>query len=233
MVIRNIMEDIVYEKVNKLFDETRDAKEEWLTCSCLQCRLDTMCYVLNRVKPRYIKSGKGFAHFLNTAQNERNQLMADVSALVIEGMHKVSEVQRPHLENELGNMQKIAYFNFPTISGKIMNGTNFNQMSDVKMMLCGEEDKLTPQVDILWDNPYVISDKTAGTFIFSPKSIKTEKAGETRKFRFFISAEKEGFESANYSFEIEITSEEEKKSAVEYSNSYKVKNLFLFPCNEE
>lgn len=58
MIIHNVMEDLVYTEVNKLFDEAEEKKESWLTCSCMQCRVDTMCYVLNRVKPRYIKRAR-------------------------------------------------------------------------------------------------------------------------------------------------------------------------------
>ena len=96
MIIHNVMEDLVYTEVNKLFDEAEEKKESWLTCSCMQCRVDTMCYVLNRVKPRYIKSGRGLAHFLKFEKTEKVQIMADITSLVIEGMHRVLSTKRPH-----------------------------------------------------------------------------------------------------------------------------------------
>ncbi len=231
MIIHNIMEDIVYDKVNKLFDEAKASNESWLTCSCLQCRLDTMCYVLNRVKPRYIKSGKGFAHFLNISSTEKTQVMVDVSALAIEGMRKVLAVQRPHRENEFLTNNDIAFFNFPTIRGKVLNGRNFHNMDGVEVTLY-RDSQISPQVDILWDNPYVISIKTPGTFIFCPKSVRSEKLGETKTFRFLLTAQKEGFDSVNVSFEIELTSEKDKKLTVDYSNSYDLNNLFLFSKEE-
>ena len=75
MIIHNVMEDLVYDEVNKLFDEAEEKKESWLTCSCMQCRVDTMCYVLNRLKPRYIKSGRGLAHFLKFEKTEKTIIL--------------------------------------------------------------------------------------------------------------------------------------------------------------
>ena len=77
MIIHNVMEDIVSDEVNKLFDEAEQKKEDWVTCTCIQCRHDVMCYVLNRIKPRYIKSGRGLAHFLNFTKDERDQIATD------------------------------------------------------------------------------------------------------------------------------------------------------------
>ena len=69
MTIHNLMEDFVYNEVNKVFDAAKEKNEPWFTCNCMQCRLDTVCFVLNRIKPRYTASGRGMAHFLSLAQS--------------------------------------------------------------------------------------------------------------------------------------------------------------------
>ena len=50
MDIHNTIEDIVVNKVQTIFDELqKDNKENY--CLCYQCRLDTICYALNRLEP--------------------------------------------------------------------------------------------------------------------------------------------------------------------------------------
>ena len=78
MTIHNLMEDFVYNEVNKAFEAAKDKNEPWFTCNCMQCRLDTVCYVLNRIKPRYTASGRGMAHFFKLDKLEKNQLLADI-----------------------------------------------------------------------------------------------------------------------------------------------------------
>ncbi|AGT45001.1 Late competence development protein ComFB [Treponema pedis str. T A4] len=226
------MEDIVFNEVNKMFDEAEKNNEKWLTCSCMQCRLDTICYVLNRVKPRYIKSGRGLAHFLKFGGSEKNQIMADITALVIEGMHRVLSTRRPHEEIITAKSENTPVFNFPTISGKILNGSNFKPMDNVTVTLKLDND-IVPQINILWDNPYTISDKTPGTFTFCPKSIPAIEEGITKQFVFSITAEKEGFESSKISFNMELTSEGQEKSPLESSFFYDIKDLFLFAESDE
>ncbi len=232
MHIHNVMEDIIYEKVNKLFDEAKELNEKWLTCSCLQCRLDTMCYVLNRVKPRYIKSGRGFAHFLNAESGTGGQIMADISALVVEGMHKVLETQRPHGDNSCEKGEPKAVFNFPAINGKILNGSNFNAMEGVSVTL-KLDNEVVPQMDILWDNPYTTSEKTPGTYIFCPKPIEADELGEKRTFRFLLTGEKEGFETANMAFELELEAEEKEVFPLQDGNFFENKDMFLFDKSAE
>ena len=61
MEIRNLMEDAVLAAVGELFElEEKDPRLG--LCTCGQCRLDVACYVLNRIKPEYILSGRGLAY---------------------------------------------------------------------------------------------------------------------------------------------------------------------------
>ena len=232
MIIHNVMEDLVYDEVNKLFDEAEEKKESWLTCSCMQCRVDTMCYVLNRVKPRYIKSGRGLAHFLKFEKTEKVQIMADITSFVIEGMHRVLSTKRPHDHEPIFETENTPVFNFPAITGNILNGSNFRPMEDatISLKMNGE---LVSQMSILWDNPYTISEKTPGAYTFCPKAIPAKNAGDKEKFIFVLKAEKEGFDPTNFSFDIELTAEDMVKSPLDSSNFYQIKNLFLCEHSEE
>ena len=61
MDIHNLMEDIVLDTVNELFDaKVQGASSVW--CTCRQCRMDVACFVLNRLKPEYVLSGRGGAY---------------------------------------------------------------------------------------------------------------------------------------------------------------------------
>ncbi len=47
MNVHNLMENIVIETVNDIFEDKK--KEGFDMAECLQCRLDVACYVLNRI----------------------------------------------------------------------------------------------------------------------------------------------------------------------------------------
>ena len=82
MNIHNIMEEFVTDRVNSLYDEVMKQKSVWLTCDCEHCRLDTICYVLNRVTPRYVVGGRGVTHNTNLIK-ENAQITIDIEKLCI------------------------------------------------------------------------------------------------------------------------------------------------------
>ena len=93
MKIHNILEDIVISKVEEIFNE--EEKDRALGfCTCRQCRMDVACYVLNRSEPQYVISGRGYAH-LKSEYDEDSQKTTDITALVLEGIKKVSHSKRP------------------------------------------------------------------------------------------------------------------------------------------
>ena len=58
MDVHNTVEDIVITRVDEIF-KTLDEEGNKKFCTCNQCRLDVICYVLNRLRPHYIVSHKG------------------------------------------------------------------------------------------------------------------------------------------------------------------------------
>ena len=56
--IHNIVADIVFAQVTEVCDSIEKNKKGEL-CTCHQCRIDTACYVLNRIEPHYISSNRG------------------------------------------------------------------------------------------------------------------------------------------------------------------------------
>ena len=93
MKIRNLMEDLVETKVNKLYDDLKKYNTVWLTCDCENCRLDAMAFVLNRIPPKYIISSRGITH--TAADQNLTQIKADIDTLAMEGIRLVSPSKRP------------------------------------------------------------------------------------------------------------------------------------------
>ena len=94
--VHNMMEELVEAETEKLFDSPDIRNEPWFSCGCPQCRGDVICYVLNRLQPKYIRSGRGISHHTNNGRAGKFQTDADITALVLEGIQKVSLRKRPH-----------------------------------------------------------------------------------------------------------------------------------------
>jgi competence protein ComFB len=52
VVLKNMMEDLVIEKLDELGDNVN-------CCKCPKCRMDIVSYALNRLPPKYVASYKG------------------------------------------------------------------------------------------------------------------------------------------------------------------------------
>jgi competence protein ComFB len=235
MEIHNVTEDIVLDAVNEIFDEIeREAKAD-RPCTCYQCRLDTACYALNRLTPRYVVSSRGVAR-AETDSIEKQQEEADVVSLVHEGMQKIAKSKRPHFEHlnrrESPRVAEGPVFNFPTLVGRVFNGQNFEPLIDIDVFLLSEG-KLTPMLDPNFQNPYRLISNTAGTFSFWPQPVPAEGIGIERKFEFAVAAAAPGLEELRHYFEVTVTSEYEATTSFSMQRTYKIPDLYLFPPGEE
>lgn len=230
MNVHNVMEEFVYSEVNALFDTALVNKAPWLTCSCSQCRLDTICYVLNRIPPRYIKSGRGLAHSQLEDSIDKAQLSADINRIAIEGMKQVLATRRPH-DSERTNLPDTPVFNFPTFVGRILDGTTFEPLKDIPVTLLSGSEK-AESIDGTWENPYYISGHTPGTFTFWVKPQSSKKEGTKKVFSFKLRAEKEGYDPLSFYFELGITSESFIRTAYTAEHSYILPDLHIFPVSD-
>jgi hypothetical protein len=230
MNVHNLMEELVFNEVNDLFDKARENHAPWLTCSCSQCRLDTICYVLNRVSPRYIKSGRGLAYAQTEDPIDKSQLAADISRIALEGMKQVLSSKRPHTITT-GDLPDPPVFNFPTFVGRVLDGLTFEPAYDISVNLLLDA-KIAESIDMAWENPYKISQHTPGTFTFWIKPISTEKEGIKKVFPFEIRIEKQGFDPINYFFEIGITSEPVIRTTYNDDHTFALPDLHLFPISD-
>ena len=80
--VRNIMEEIVYEKMDEIVNSLG-------CCTCEKCQADIAAYVLNHVAPRYVASEKGelFSKVQEMTQNNETEIVMKIvsAAEIIKG----------------------------------------------------------------------------------------------------------------------------------------------------
>lgn len=230
MNVHNLMEELVYSGVNELFDAAIESRAEWLTCSCDQCRLDTICYVLNRIPPHYIKSGRGLAYAQTEDSIDKMQLMADINRIALEGMKQVLLTKRPN-HDQSDSLPQTPVFNFPTFVGRILDGCTFEPARNIAVHLLMEGEP-AQSIHHSWDNPFIIDPHTPGTFTFWPKPVSAAKTDMRKVFSFEVMVNEEGFDPIRYYFEVASTSESVIRTAVNTDHSQFLPDLHLFPAGD-
>ena len=203
-------------------------KAAWFTCSCQQCRIDTMCYVLNKLQPKYIASSRGVAYTQRETLSDQ-QVSVDIDKIIIDGMKQVLSAKRPHFSSSSKeNLKNEAYFNFPTIIGKVLNGTTFEPIYDINVELLNKK-KPIQMMDESWHNPYKIVSYTPGTYTFWPHSMPSDKKGESCLIQLEIKITVPNFETISHFFDLQLKSETINNSTFNAENVYKIQDLYLFP----
>ncbi len=232
MNVHNLMEDVVIKAVNTLYDRVKSENVAWLTCDCENCRLDTVSYVLNRIPPKYVVSGRGVTH--NAEYLASSQLLADVDSLALEGMRTVSSTKRPfHTENRQdctiqgSNSNPTPAFNFFTFMGVVLDGNTFEPVTNAKITL-KMNGNLAEMVDKTWSNPFHLVPSTKGVYSFWVKSLPAKESGEREYFNFSIEIEAEGYSECVYHFEVPIMSEDSVRQTLDSTYTLKIKDLVIF-----
>jgi len=235
MELHNTVEDLVVARVNETFEAINKEGSERKFCTCDQCRMDIICYTLNRMRPHYIVSNRG-ASRVRWESIERQQQIADITALIHEGFRQVHHNQRPFIdhssgESRTGRDKNIPAFNIPTIMGRLFNGSNFAPISDVNMELLWNGE-LVPMKDGNWQNPYHIVAHTEGAFSFWPAAVTASTMDEPRIFEYTLRASIPDFETLIHFFKISVTSEIQTASSFTLTRTFKLPDLYVFPPGE-
>jgi competence protein ComFB len=228
MNIHNITEDYVIRTVNDIFNEAEKSGKTPF-CTCRQCRLDVACYVLNRMEPRYVVSGKGLAYTESEYKNDF-QKNIDIVSSVNEAIEKVSRTKRPnfnHDRHDTNEQPEGPFFNLPSITGRLFNGNNFEPVSGLDLFLI-MDGKHCEMINPGWQNPYNLSANTPGSFTFLPKPVPAVKAGEKRTFDFEITTKNMKYEPVHHYFKIEVTADPEYDDSVELLENFKAGDLYIF-----
>lgn len=231
MEFHNISEDIVVQSVQKIFDEIETSGNPDKFCLCYQCRVDTICFTLNRIEPRYVVSNRGFTRIDPTSINHQ-QMEADITTLVYKGIRLVNHNQRPTSPHD-GTSQKNSkthhpMFDIPTIAGRIYNGVSFEPVSGVDISLfC--EGELVKMRNSNWQNPYVMVPSTPGAFNFWPEPVIADAPEITRVFKYSIRVNSPDFEPLSHFFNIQSTSKFHSPHSYTLNRTFKLPDLYLFP----
>jgi len=231
------MEDVVVARVDEVFDAINKGSGEDKYCTCDLCRLDIVCYTLNRVRPHYIASNRG----VSRAQKESfewQQQVADITALIHEGFRLVKHNQRPntvHLPHGNGSkpsaVQGLPVFNIPAITGRLFDGNNFAPISDVFIELLSDGE-FVPMKDANWQNPYHLVAQTEGGFSFWPEEQEASNADEAQSFEYTLRVTAPGYETLNHFFKITVTSETQTAAVYTMKRTFKLPNLYMFHPGE-
>jgi len=231
--VHNIMEEQVIARVNELYDQVKEMNPAWLTCDCDNCRVDTINFVLNRIPPKYVVSGRGVTH--NTALLADTQLKADIDALAIEGIRLVSAAKRPY-HNAARKIEKPivegSVFNFPTFIGNVFDGTTFEPLSGAKILLKLDNEN-AQMMDISWANPTQTFAATKGSFTFWVKPIKADTQKESKEFHFSLEISANEYTPITYSFDVPLVSDDFDRRELNSTYSLKIQDLFLFRTDIE
>jgi len=235
MDLHNTLEDIVIARVNEIFESIDKEGNRGKYCTCNQCRMDIICYALNRMRPHYIVSNRG-ASRVKWESIERQQQVADITALVHEGFEKVNHNLRPNFSHSPGEIRttpdkNVPVFNIPTIMGRLFNGNNFAPVSnvDVKLLLNGD---LVPMKDGNWQNPCRLVHNTEGNFTFWPAAVKASNANEPNIFEYSLQISNPEYEPLIHFFKITVTSEEQAAASFSLNRTFKLPDLYMFPPGE-
>ena len=232
MDIHNTNEDLVFNMVQGIFNEITKSGNPDKYCLCYQCRVDTVCYTLNRIEPHYIVSNRGFTRIEPTG-TKRQQTEADISILVYKGLRLVNHNMRPTAPHD-GTVVTAAHktyspmFDIPTIAGRIFNGISFEPVVGIDVGLY-HEGELIAMRNNNWQNPYTMVSSTPGGFSFWPAPITADLPDIVKEFKFVIKVNSPEYEQLNHFFTIQATSKFHSPNSYALNRTFKLPDLYIFP----
>jgi len=229
--VHNIMESIVIDTVNEIFEDKR--KDGFEMADCLQCRLDVACFVLNRIKPEYIISGRGLLHFEDN-YHDLIQTKVDMVALINKGIEKIFQTKRSYYNTKKinRNVSTRYLYNFPSIIGTVLMGENFVPAENISVSLFFE-DSPAKMIDNTWQNPFTVVKSTKGSYTFMPAPIPEDEVNEERTFHFELRIEDKNYDTINHFFELHLKSEKNMVNTFSMNRTHKIGGLYLFPKETE
>ena len=226
MEIYNLMEDYVKHAIKVLLDDKEGI------CKCEQCRMDMVCYCLNKTKPRYVISSRGFVHTRNE-KRENMQMNIDILALGQEAVDVISNMPRheqkiktdnAEVKKEIGK----SYFFFPVFVGRVVD-EEFQALSNAKVTLTfADSGEKAEMIGDYWKNPTTLVPAMDGTFSFHALPLPADEINIKKKFKFCLEIEKEGYETACKYFEIDIISSISSRELDIAANFHQIEDAILF-----
>jgi competence protein ComFB len=235
MDIHNTSEDVVCKVVETIIDDLKNKGNPEGFCLCDQCRVDTICFTLNRIEPHYIVSNRGSTRIDYTGIKHQ-QDEADIMSLALKGFRMVNHNLRPtsqHNADEILDRPGVnsTIFDIPTITGRIFDGLSFEPIVNVEVGLyCDGE--LVQMRNNNWQNPYEMVPSTPGTYSFWPMPVLTQDAEKQQDFNFSIKVQSPDYEVLTHFFTITSISKVHSPHLYALNRTYKMPDLYLFPPGE-
>ena len=224
MEIRNLMEELVKKAVLEICEEE---KQKGASSTTPECLTDVACFVLNRIPQQYVSSGRGAAH-AEKALKENHQLRIDITALVHEGFKRVSNVQRSYyFKGEDAAQTAGPVFVFPIIKGRLIDCGDFSAAKDVEIFLKTGDDEIIAMLDVRWQNPFFLDPKIEGNYLFLPRPVPAQKAGEEKLFEFKLTVDAKGFEPFVHFFKIGLAAKPSFEYDITIVTDYRMGDLYL------
>jgi competence protein ComFB len=235
MELHNTIKGTVISRVEEIFEALEKGENPEKYCTCDQCRMDVTCYVLNRTPPRYIVSGRGASHSIGAGIGQQQQT-ADITALIHEGIKKVSYNLRPNFahsneKSAVTDDAAIPKFNVPTIIGRVFNGNNFAPIADasVELLWAGG---LVAMKNGNWQNPYNIVGDIEGSFSFWPAPVEASEVGSHKIFEYIVRVSAPEFETLIHTFKVPVASEVQASISFNPDRTFKLPDLYMFAPGE-
>jgi competence protein ComFB len=226
MRVHNLVKDLVVQKVDELFADTKELQAVELADP--GSKYDVICYVLNRTPPHYAVSGRGIAHSETIDYQKKQQQLADITRLVREGIESVGRHRRERVEGTFGATQDGPYFNYPSIIGRLFNGVNFEPIHEVTIGLY-QRGELVKVIDPNWQNPYRLVLNTAGTYLFWPHPQAANPGETARTIELELRVDDPQYEPLHFFFTLTASADSEFVDFVDTTASTRIKDLYLFP----
>jgi len=234
MDIHNTSEDVVFSVVQTIFDQIQENGNPEKYCLCYQCRIDTICYTLNRIEPQYIVSNRGFTR-IDPNSIKQQQMVADITSLVYKGLRLVNHNMRPtspHDGSITGNPRaNHPLFDIPTIAGRIFDGVSFEPILGVEVGLY-LEGELVGMRNSNWQNPYTMVPSTPGAYSFWPAPVIADTPDVNKEFKFSIRVKSPDYETLSHFFNITAISKFHTPQTYALNRTFKLPDLYLFPPGE-
>lgn len=179
--IKNIMEDIIIKQIEELEDYKNNGITE-------NQKKEIAAYVLNRVKPMYITSNKGFTNIMGKYLNDP-QFMADIMVKISEALKVVMKTAEKDISSIKLEREKL-YYIFPKMYGKVISSRTLQPIKYAQVYLYINE-ILAENIFQLWKNPTEILPIDSGIFSFAPKPLPATPPFEKRSFVFRINIKSE------------------------------------------
>lgn len=229
MEIRNLMEDEVVRIIHRICDEEEQSGDFGYSTG-QECRVDAVCYILNRTRPRYVSSARGMSHLAYESDHD-TQAHIDLVNLAHEALRRITSFRREYYDSSdrTDGDDETPYLAMPIITGRLLSATSFAPLSDITVEL-RFRDSIVAMVDRRWDNPYSVSDNASGQYSFWPK-IPEQESERDSDIEFCLAVQDERFEPFRHYFSVPPLSDTSGRtvSGLEAHHEHTIPDLYLIP----